>query len=263
MISVLPSTVAGTDLSAQEFRDALCMRYGRTPKDLPTHCDGCGSKFTMQHALQCKKGGLVIYRHDEVKNELAHLIMTAMSDSAIRDEPLIISGRSAKSPKAENTKEANDQSLNEQRGDISARGFWSIGTECIVDVRVTDTDQASSIKRGRTPEREIEIQESEKKRKYLQACLDQRRHFTPYVLIVSVEGLIGREAEAFTKRLAAKLALRWKKPYSQVCGFVKAKMSIAIVRATHLCLRGSRIPIQNVSRERHQWDDGAGLNLFR
>jgi hypothetical protein len=33
-LSVLPSTVCGTELSAQEFRHAICMRYGDAPPDL-------------------------------------------------------------------------------------------------------------------------------------------------------------------------------------------------------------------------------------
>jgi hypothetical protein len=35
---------------------------------------------------------------------------------------------------------------------------------------------------------------------------------------------------AFAKRLAVKLAGKWQKPYSQVCGSVNARLSIAAVR---------------------------------
>ncbi len=38
---------------------------------------------------------------------------------------------------------------------------------------------------------------------------------------------------------------------------------IAIVRATHLCLRGSRIPTSQMSDRRPQWEGNAGLGLFR
>jgi hypothetical protein len=58
---VLPSTISGTKLSAQEFRDAIHMRYGITPPDLPETCDGCDARFSLQHALGYKKGGLVIF----------------------------------------------------------------------------------------------------------------------------------------------------------------------------------------------------------
>jgi hypothetical protein len=45
-LSVLPSTINVTELSTQEFHDALFMRYSITPPDLPHTCDGCESRFT-------------------------------------------------------------------------------------------------------------------------------------------------------------------------------------------------------------------------
>ena len=72
-LSCVPSDVNGTELSAEEFRTNLHLRCARTPGDLPKKCDGCGAKFTIQHSLQCKAGGLVIIRHDEVANELMDL----------------------------------------------------------------------------------------------------------------------------------------------------------------------------------------------
>jgi hypothetical protein len=62
--------------------------------------------------------------------------------------------------------------------------------------------------------------------------------------------------------LACPLPNKWERPYSVVRGFVSARMSIAIVRATHLCLRGSRVPLSQISR-RPQWEDRAGLGLFK
>jgi hypothetical protein len=53
---------------------------------------------------------------------------------------------------------------------------------------------------------------------------------------------LGKEAKTLLQRLSALLAAKWGKIYSRVCGYVNARMSIVIVRATHLCLRGSRIP---------------------
>ena len=124
---------------------------------------------------------------------------------------------------------------------------------------MTDTDAA--LYRARDPAAILKSQEKEKKRKYLAACLEQRRHFTPFV--VSTDGMLGCEASTFAKRLSAKLVEKWQKPYSQVCGYVNVQLSISIVRATHLCLRGSRVPAHNISVRRPQWEDGAGLALFR
>jgi hypothetical protein len=203
-LSALPSTVNGTELSAQEFRDAVSMRYGITPSDLPSFWDSCDARFSLQHALGCKKGGLVIFRHNEIQDELIHLAEKAFTPSAVRDKPLI-RGRSTEKvdecPVRQTS--ANQPAKEDDRGDILLQGFWARGTECIVDVRVTDTDAA--LYRAQDPAAILKSQEKEKKRKYLAACLEQRRHFTrPFV--VSTDGMMGREASTFDKRLSAKLA---------------------------------------------------------
>ena len=48
---VLPSTVNGTELGAQEWRDILFLRYGLEPPDLPNYCNGCEARFSISHAL--------------------------------------------------------------------------------------------------------------------------------------------------------------------------------------------------------------------
>ena len=106
----------------------------------------------------------------------------------------------------------------------------------------------------------LEAHERDKKRKHLAACLEQRRHFSPFV--ASTDGLLGKESRTLLKKLSALLAEKWEKPYSEICGYVNARMSIAIVRATHLCLRRSRIPMSQMSNRRPQWEDKAGLGLF-
>ena len=97
---VQPSTVNGTDLGAQEWCDALFMRYGLETLDLPTHCDGCQSKFSISHALECKKGGLVTERHNELRDRVSDLAGKAFTPSHVRDDPLIYSGRAVKRAKA-------------------------------------------------------------------------------------------------------------------------------------------------------------------
>ena len=103
--------------------------------------------------------------------------------------------------------------------------------------------------------------EKAKKRKYMSACLEQRKHFTP--LAFSADGLYGREADAFMKRMASLLAKKWARPYSQVCGWLKGRIAITIARATHLCLRGSRVPISQTPRRHALFEDGAGITMCR
>ena len=139
------------------------------------------------------------------------------------------------------------------------RGCWETGTDCIIEVRITDTDANSN--RSRDPMKILEENEREKKKKYLSDCLQQRRHFTPYV--VSTDGLIGKEGKTLLRKLSSLIAEKSGKCYSTVCGYVNARMSIAIARATHLTLRGSRIPTSKMSCRLPQWEDSAGFSLFK
>jgi len=72
--------------------------------------------------------------------------------------------------------------------------------------------------------------------------------------------LYGFEARAYLKRLAKLLAEEWEKLYPTVRGFINARMSIALVRATNRCIRGSRIPVSHMSN-RFRWEGGAGLDF--
>ena len=65
-LTVHLSTVNGTELGDQEWRDALFLRYGLEPPDLPTYCNGFRAKFSISHALDCKKGVLVTARHNDL-----------------------------------------------------------------------------------------------------------------------------------------------------------------------------------------------------
>ena len=42
------------------------------------------------------------------------------------------------------------------------------------------------------------------------------------------------------QRLAGVLASKTQRPYSQLLFYIRVRLSIALVKATHLCLRGSR-----------------------
>ena len=54
-LNAMPLADQGLALNKQEFRDSLRLRYDLPLVDLPSHCI-CGDKFTVGHALSCKKG---------------------------------------------------------------------------------------------------------------------------------------------------------------------------------------------------------------
>ena len=96
---------------------------------------------------------------------------------------------------------------------------------------------------------------------YLEACLHQHRNLSPF--FASVDGLLGVKATATLKRVASRLATKWKQYYSKTFGYVNSRIVITMVRPTHRCIRGYRVPAHWISVQRPQWKDGAGLNIFR
>ncbi|KAL7475474.1 hypothetical protein ACHAW6_001387, partial [Cyclotella cf. meneghiniana] len=58
-LTMIPDRFAGTELTKHEWLDNIALQYGSRPPHLPSRCDGCGEGFTVEHALNCKKGGLV------------------------------------------------------------------------------------------------------------------------------------------------------------------------------------------------------------
>jgi hypothetical protein len=56
-LNAIPLKDQGLALNNQQIRDSLRMRYNRPPNDIPSHC-ACGDRFSINHAITCKKGYL-------------------------------------------------------------------------------------------------------------------------------------------------------------------------------------------------------------
>ena len=127
-------------------------------------------------------------------------------------------------------------------------GLWERGSGCVLDIRITDTDANSykDISSAKVLERAAKA----KKAKYLQACLDRRRSFTP--LVYSVDGMVCKEVKAFEKRIACLLAEKWDRPYSEMVGYVRGRMGMVVIRSNTVLLRGARVHKRTVP---WLWDD--------
>ena len=55
-LSALPLSSQGFHLPKSAFRDAIHLRYGWTPPNLPSQC-ACGKAFDCSHAMSCPTGG--------------------------------------------------------------------------------------------------------------------------------------------------------------------------------------------------------------
>ena len=205
---------------------------------IPVDCDGCGAHFDLSHALSCRKGGLIIQRHNEVQDAFGDL--STLVWQQVSREPVV--------------REANsDNNSPALIADLAVRGVWSPQTEALFDIRVVDTDAQSYC--GQAPLDVLTTAEREKKLKYRSTCEERRVIFTP--LCVSVDGLLGNEAKVFVKRLAEGLSQKWDRSYSEVLCWVRTSLSFAIVRATILCLGGIRTKWRSIDNI-----DGASLDII-
>jgi hypothetical protein len=236
-LTVLPLAEHHFDLSPTEFRDGLSMRYRRPLKNLPSSCDGCGETFSIDHALNCKKGGLIILRHNEIRDAVGDLASIAWTQ--VHREPVV--------------REANDaKGLPALVADLGIRGVWEPQALALLDIRVINTDAESY--RSRPVQCVLTNAENEKKRKYKTACEESRSAFTPF--ITSTDGVLGNEAQFFIKHLAERLAGKWQRSYSAVMSWTRVRLSFAILRATCQCIRGSRRKWRCLGME-----DGAPINF--
>jgi len=227
-LTALPIDEHGFHLSKRQFWDSIRLRYGWAMTNTPSSC-ACGKGFSVAHALSCHLGGFTSIRHNELRDLTAELLQQACHDVKIEPplEPLTGEGFSARS--------AN--TAQEARLDVSARGLFVPYQKVFADIRVVNPT-AMRYER-QSPEQILESNASEKKRQYCRRVLEvENATFCP--LIFTTNGGMGRECIAFYNRLAQELANKWKTAQSQTVAWMRTRLSFALCRSAHMCIRGSR-----------------------
>ena len=127
-LSALPITEHGFALHKGAFRDALCLRYGWRPPNLPSHCV-CGKSFTVEHALSCSRGGFPSIRHNEIRDMTASLMSEVCHNVKIEPGLQPVTGE-----------QFEHRTANREEGarlDIVAQSFWGRDRQsAFFDVRV-------------------------------------------------------------------------------------------------------------------------------
>ena len=93
-------------------------------------------------------------------------------------------------------------------GDLLIRELWYNGTDSVHDISVMNTDAKSHSEK--LPENYLLEAERENMRIYLEECLQQRSHFSPF--FASADGFLGVEVTATLKRIASCLVIKWRQP---------------------------------------------------
>ena len=139
----------GTDISIQEWRDVVFLWYGIDPPDLPHHCDGSRVGLSINHALACKKGGLVTYQHNELCGGVVDLACKDLTPTHVRSDPLITPGRAVRSDRyMQNTSEIPKKQPgtavdSNKRGDLLIRYLSERGTVYMLDMRAVNANAKS------------------------------------------------------------------------------------------------------------------------
>ena len=145
----------------------------------------------------------------------------------------------------------------ELRADASAHGLWKRGITAMFDIQIVNLGAGSYLRM--MPEEALEKAEKENKDLYLQACLERIRNFTR--MVYSTDRILIAEDLAYQKWLSALLSCKLKREYSEMCGFMRARMSIVMVRSDILLLRGPRDKGACIC-QRTELTDGAVMALL-
>ena len=124
--------------------------------------DGCGASFTLQHALDCPKGGLIKRGHNDIRDHDAKLADLAWGGVTV--EPVLVPADDRNSRPA-------------LQADWSARGVWEGNRVALFDNRIVDAN-APSYQRSSWDAIARKAAEA-KRKKYAQASEDLRSSFTP------------------------------------------------------------------------------------
>ena len=192
------------------------------------------TKFDIQHALSCKKGGFISLRHNHLRNITATLLKEVCKD--IRVEPQL----------EELTGEILHPSTitgNEARLEICARGFWQADQMAFFDARVCKRYVNQEISKT------YEVNEREKKKLYNERILQiEHGSFTP--LVMSAAGGIGREYKKFFARLAEMISYERGTSHSVMAAWVRRKITFLLIKSIRICLRVSRTVFYNDALEK-------------
>ena len=229
-LSTLPLKAQNYNLSKGEFRDAVRLRYGIPLENLPSFCP-CGAQFSVQHAFNCKLGGFVHERHDNVRDFLGHLLGKVCKN--VEKEPVLqrVTGEQF------TLRSANVE--DEARLDIKAGSFWQRGQTSFFDIRVTNVLSQSQI--NQSTKSTFQKHENSKKREYLERVTNiENGSFTP--LVFGTNGGMGEECKVFLSRLADKISSKTEESYAQTMTYLRTQLSFELIRSAIMCLRGTRIP---------------------
>ena len=132
-------------------------------------------------------------------------------------------------------KSANKE--NDARSDIKVTGFWREMRQAFFDVKVVSPFARSYSHLSQ--EALFRKSEKAKMREYRERILEvEHGDFNP--LVFTTVGGMAPQCQVVVKRLAEKIAAKQNMNLSIVAGYIKVRLSFALLRTTLLCVRATR-----------------------
>ena len=225
-----------------EFRDRIRLRYGKELSRMP-RTRVCGTDMSINHALNCPRGGYVIIRHNEVRDFLAHQLSNVCKDVTTEPELQTVDD--------ENFSRQTTLTGEHAKPDIRARGFYRAGQYAYFDIKLLNPNSESYMN---TPTSKVYQNAERAKRSLYNECIINVEHGTFCPLVFSVTGGAGPEAKTFLRLLCNKIAKNSSSEYVNIMSFLKCKLSFLMRRLVLLCIRGSRLNMKNNSSTSYESD---------
>ena len=99
----------------------------------------------------------------------------------------------------------------------------------------------------------LEFSEKENKDKNGKHFHDQRKHFSPLILLV--DSILGKEALVVLTNLSQLIATKLEEPFSQVRGWFNGLIEIVITRSYYRIICGACLP-SPLRYQELDWDPG-------
>ena len=224
-LTALPIQRLGYTLNKQEFKDAVCLRYGWEIPKTPSYCQ-CGKRNDVDHALSCPRGGYVIMRHNKIRDLEAELMKEVCHDVKIEPDLLPLANLNRKGNVADKA-----------RADVSGVGVWGSHERTFIDVRVMHPNCDTYID---MPLKDVYAHhETLKKNQYNERILQvDKGSFVP--VIFSTFGGMGAEATSYHKRIASLISLKKKEEYADVVCYIRTRIRFSLLKSVLMAVRGVR-----------------------
>ena len=175
-----------------------------------------------------------------------------LTSASVCAEPLINQGRTISD---QEIRQGSDKTK-DTRGDVVIRCFWDLQVDSIIDVKLGDANADTYMHK---PMKKLLARwEKINTYKHGKHCNDQQKNFSPFVL--SVYGLLGREALVVISQLIRVMSEKREEPLSQVQGWLNVRISIAVERSYSRMVRGAQLPSPLRERE-PAWDPELGIGI--